>query len=645
MISSHRKRTGRFFWKLFLGNALLLGLVLGACVWLIVQVFERFHAEELGRNLRTQALALVPAVADRFSPVHRGQLQALIDKVGGNASEGVRITLVSADGTVLADSQADPGRMESHADRAEVRQALAEGWGESTRWSKTVSRELKYVAVRVGPKSNPVGVLRVAMAVRSIGARTQAERRLIWTIALLALLAAISLALGLARIWSGRIAHLTAAARSLSQGDLSARIAISGRDEVALLARSLNKMRKHLAGQLRTIDEQRLVLEAMLKQLHEGVIVADHAGRIVVTNPAADHLLGLTSGASADDGGASSLTVQKDIHQPALARMLEPPANGAYQGPDFDARDAATFSIEESRLDLPGPGGSVSVLARATDILLPVAAGRAATDAQDGARERGRLLVLTDITELTRTIQMKTDFVANASHELRTPVSAIRAAVETLTDSDTLQDPTAVQRFLGVIDRHSTRLEEMVHSALDLSRIESASARFEPTSVSLQQVCAELHERRRDALEAKQLHWDCQLDPRCERIMVNPHLLSLALGNLLDNALRFTDVGGRVSIRAEHVREAVSITVADDGCGIAPQEHQRVFERFYQVSASRSGVAGSQDRGTGLGLSIVRHAVAAMRGTVELQSAPGRGTEVTVSLPKSALLDLDTMHA
>jgi two-component system phosphate regulon sensor histidine kinase PhoR len=244
------------------------------------------------------------------------------------------------------------------------------------------------------------------------------------------------------------------------------------------------------------------------------------------------------------------------------------------------------------------------------------------------------MLVLTDISELTRTVQVRMDFASNASHELRTPLSAIRAAVETLMNIDLATDKDSARHFMDMIDRHSGRMEEMISDLLDLSKIESSLSRFKPQDVNLPQILDDLRARYLDRLEAKQLQWLLDVPPDLINIVANPYLLGIVLDNLVDNSIKFTDIGGRISIFCrretdeEKGRKVVCIEVADNGCGIAEDEKDRVFERFYQVEKSRSG----EDRGTGLGLSIVRHAVTALGGMVSLQSQPGEGTQVTVTL-------------
>lgn len=633
---------GRFFWKLFLGNALLLILVVGSAVWLIVGAFERFYVEELKGNLRTLAVLVRDEVKDQFDIAHAEQLDRFCAAIHETHPNGVRVTLVKADGTVLADSDADSAKMESHADRVEIIQALTEGSGSSTRFSQTFSRDMVYVAVRVGEPGAPLGVVRVSMAVRSVAARTQLARRLFWTLALVVTVAAIALALGLARLWSRPLSDITQAARSLSRGDLTAQVEVRGSDELTLLSLSLNRMRNNIAGQVQTIDRQRRSLELLLAQLHEGVIVANAQGRIRLLNPAASILLGIRPPRATEKDGFIGLPIDQCVSDPDLRNMLMPPGRKPAEGADSTAPAewdssaslAGESIIVERRLLFDRPEGTVSLLARASDIMLP-RLDRPRTSGKDAAAaeppaENGRLLVLTDITELTRAMQMKVDFAANASHELRTPLAAIRAAVETMASIDPAEDPTSSSQFLKVIDRHSARLEEMVADLLDLSRLESPSARFQKTQLQLDEVLADLHARFADKLERKKIDWRCHVAEDAHGIAASRHLLRLILDNLVHNAIKFTEQGGHIVVACRRDNGAVFISVEDDGCGIPPEDHARVFERFYQVERARSGVK----RGTGLGLSIVRHAVMAMEGGIDLQSAPGRGTLITIRLPQ-----------
>jgi len=635
---------GRLFWKLFLGNAALMAVVLTTCVWLLLGEFSRFHSDELAPYLKGLASTAGPLVESRLRASNGSELQALAKELGASVSGGVRFTFLTPGGTVVGDSHADPASTESHADRPEIKQALAEGWGESTRWSTTVSRDLRYAALRLGPAESPTGIVRVAIPLRSIAERGQSIRRLGWGIGLAALVAAIVLALGLAMLWSRRISRLNAAARSLSRGDLTARVDAAGADEVALLGRSINRMRDRLAGQLSAMDRHRRTFEMLIGQLGEGVVVVGPNGRILLMNPAARRLFNLPSADGEGIRDREAMSVEQcvphhDLQEMLLVEPFHDPA--AEEAPDsasiesVTARNDGESAMRELRLDLPGRNGEVTVLARVSSIALPEVDGPREKGSGETVRT-GRLLVLTDITELTRTIKVKTDFVANASHELRTPVAAIRAALETLLKLELPREVELARKFLEVIGRHSHRLEALAVDLLALSRVESPAGRFEPSMLRLTAACDDLYERWRDALDAKGLRWRCDVPGDRYTVFANAYLLELVLDNLVENAIKFTERGGQVSVVWHYDDGPYRVEVSDTGCGIAAAEQERVFERFYQAPLPKTGGSGksAQARGTGLGLSIVRHAVAAMGGRAHLSSVVGHGTQVSFTIPQ-----------
>lgn len=627
---------GRLFWKLFLGNALLMALVLVTWVWVISREVERARDRELTRALRVHATALREVFENRFDPAHAAQLDGLLKQIGRAQKERIRITLILADGSVLADSEARPEAMELHADRQEVSEAMRSGWGEDTRLSQTLGRMARYVAVAVGADDpsmqRPRGVVRVAMPVRTIREQAGSMQRLIWGSGLLALAAATILALGLAQLWSRPIRRITLAARGLSRGDLSTPVRVGGSDELTALARSLNEMRARLAGQLETIDRQRRTLESLLAQLHEGVIVAGPDGRIERINPAAARMLGLPADSAETLARLQGQAVEECIPRHELQQMLLPQAVRSPAGREPGQADA----IREVRLPSADSGLDLAVLARASDLILPSFGAGEKPEGTHRPPRPGRLLVLTDVTQFTRIVQVKADFASNASHELRTPLSAIRAAVETLLEMDS-ESPDRTRPLIEVIDRHSRRLELLVTDLLELSRLETSPARYQPAEIRLRDLFTDLYRRHAEALAARKIQWHEDLPAHLDRILANPHLVRIALDNLVDNAIKFTNPGGQVRVTCEEAPlaagagRAVVITVADTGCGIPPEEQGRVFERFYQVERARSG---GPMRGTGLGLSIVRHAVAAMKGAVELRSEPGKGTKVCITFPQ-----------
>ena len=643
-MTQYPKGPSKLLWKLFTGYAVLTVVALVTCALLIVRELEEFQADELTEHLSAQAITLRSVIRGGLDGAQSERLDSIAKEVGENEADGLRVTIIATDGTVLGDSQADISQMDSHYDRPEIRAALNTGWGSSTRWSDTLGRTLKYVAVRVGPEDAPEGVVRVALAVKTIGARTQAVRRMIWVIAIVAMAATALFALVLARLWTMPIRRITRIAARLSRGDLSARAPVSGSDELARLAQSLNEMGDNLDKQLSTIDGQRQTLESLLNQLEEGVVVAGPDGKIILANPAAARLLHPEDAEPSVARSWVGRPVEQCVPQHDLQRLLA--GDGPAQaGDDASAGDEASIAAKpdgcpagEVRLEVQRSGGPVTLLARGSDIEIPrrIAAGTAR--GASGKAVTGRILALTDITEIARTIQMKTDFVANASHELRTPLSAIRAAVETLINLDTDEDAEAARRFLRVIDRHSARLEALVADLLALSRLESTSRETKPATIHIGRFCGELREKWADRVNEKRLHWDCTIPSGLHEVTADEDLVRMVLDNLIDNAIKFTDPGGHISVAFSRQRDAVVVEVADDGCGIPPQDQERVFERFYQVAQARSEAEGphAERRGTGLGLAIVRHAAASMGGRVSLVSEPGSGTRVAVTIPQTA---------
>lgn len=430
------------------------------------------------------------------------------------------------------------------------------------------------------------------------------------TVAVTALLAALQ-----ARRLAGLLLRMTRAFRRLAVGEQVERIPLAGAREFQLLGRALDDTRARIVAQVRTIDRQRRLLEALLRQLREGVIVAGPTRNVALINPAAVRLLGIR--VEGDGSSLVGMAIERCVPQLELQRLLSVDEGGGRGS--------------EVRLQIETHAGTLHLLAIASDIMLP-------HDEPEEEDDLGRLLVLTDITALTRTIQMKTDFVANASHELRTPLSTIMAAVETLEKVDSQEEFQAARRYVEVIDRQCRRLHALATDLLELSRLEADAARFLPCRVHLGELLEELRTRFATHVTAKGVDFQIDLS-RCPDpyAFLNPQLLGLVLDNLVDNAVKFTDAGKRVSVSVRRDESGVTFEVADEGCGIPPEEQERVFERFYQVQRARSGV----ERGTGLGLSIVRHAVNAMRARVQLNSRIGAGTRVCVTIPQDPAMGVD----
>lgn len=413
------------------------------------------------------------------------------------------------------------------------------------------------------------------------------------------------------------------------------------RVQLGALMRSLQRIRKSLVDQVRTIDRHRRSLAHLVHTLHDGVIVADPDGRIVLMNAAAARLLDVNADPAHFTQKCEGDPIEAHIPDLRLQLLLKAPAEAggpiAVESSAVIPRPSDSISdyrfdpsqVQEQKLQLRVDGRPVWVLARSTPIALPSMEG------DTPSSSAGRLLVLTEITELIRTIQVKSDFVANASHELRTPLAAIRLGLDAIFGMDPERTPKeAWKQCLDVVNRHTERLADVVEDLLNLYTVESSDKVFDIHAVEveswLQSVKGRFHER------AAEGQVEFRVDNReSATLFANRKLLDLVVDNLLSNAFKFTDEGGSVTLRLERIEGASLLTVADTGCGIPTEEQDRVFERFYQVERSRrrDGRARTH-QGTGLGLSIVRHAVSHLNGSVRLTSTLGKGTTVAVAIPQ-----------
>jgi signal transduction histidine kinase len=615
------RRRNSFFWKLWMGNVLLLTVGLVVCIWLILAEFDRFHTEEIDDHLRAHASTVAHIIRGRIEPAHAAALDQLVEEVFALRPGRTRLAILLPDGRVLADSYGPTARDTALGSRPEVAQALRDGV--SGGWQDVrEAGDFRFVAVRVGGADNPEGVVLAGVDASAVGPGNQSARRLMGTVVLVTVLTSVVLALALARLWINPIRQITQAARNLSRGDLTTRAEAAGGDELGLLATSLNRMRDRLAAHVETIDLQRRHLEALVAQVQDGIVVADAGGRIVLCNPTAARML--HASAEVESTSWVGRTIEECVPQHGLQKLL-------LAGSD---RPGPAEQVQEIRLRLKNRAAPVSVLARAMNIALPSRGRSAGGDPL--AMETGRIMSLTDITQLDRIIQMRTDFVANASHELRTPLSVIRTSVETLRSIDLASDAATAARFVETISRHTRRLEDLVNDLLDLSRVESPGARFKTVPMAARVVLTDLQDRYKEAIATKALRWESrQQPPGDETFMANRQLLDLVLDNLVSNAIKFTDPGGTITASCTLDDALVTFAVTDTGCGIPPEEQSRIFERFYQVERSRTGAGKTGERGTGLGLSIVRHAAGAMQATIRLESEIGRGTRVAIMLPRS----------
>jgi two-component system phosphate regulon sensor histidine kinase PhoR len=523
-------------------------------------------------------------------------LDSLCKRLGSSGKGRMRLTVVALSGKVLGDSHENPDVMEDHSGRPEIQDALRTGRGFSVRFSPTLGMQMMYVAVALKEQNAPVAVVRVASPL------TQIDRTLhgvyvhmLWAgLAVAAATAVLSLLIS--RRISRPIAVIEQVAQRFAAGEMDVRVPTPDSTELAALAGSLNKMAAQLRERITTITEQRNKLDAVLSNMAEGVFAVDSQGRIVSVNPAAAQLLGI-----------DPLQTQ-DRHVEEVIRNVD--------------------LQEFVRQTLAG------VLPAETDISLPINGGRSfrlhgACPMDARGRRSGAVIVLNDMTRIRRLEAVRRDFVANVSHELKTPVTSIQGFVEALVDGS-VQDPTQVERYLGIIARHASRLNGIIDDLLTLSRLEEAGEQRALTFAvcPIKAVLEEAIDLSGIKADAKRITMDLVCADDIEA-RINPPLLEQAVMNLIDNAVKYSPEGSHISVEARKHDAEISIAVIDEGCGIPPEHLPRIFERFYVVDKSRSRKLG----GTGLGLAIVKHIAQAHGGRVTVGSTPGKGSTFTLHLP------------
>jgi len=593
----------RLFWRLYLTYLIAVALCAGVVGWLAIDSASNLYHNQVTGDLKARAELVKREVATLVDDPSR--LQAVVHDTG--VGSDTRITVIAGPGDapvtvgqVLADSNHDPATMENHntPDREEVQAALGGGVGSMARWSPTLHQDMQYMAV---PVLDDVG--QVVAVVRTALPLTQLNRSLdamIWRVVLGAIVVAIGVAiigLVVSRQITDRMHVIQRGAERFAGGDFSHEIHESRVDEFGAVAVALNTMAHQLDTTIRTVTDERNQNAAVLRGMTEGVLAVDGGGRVLTMNAAAARLLG------AGTDHAEGRVVEEVVRNPQLQTFVE----------------AALSADEPIEGDL-----TVHVDGRPRSVQAHGARLEPANGEAPGA-----VIVLNDISRLREYEAIRRDFVANVSHEIKTPVTSIKGFAETLLDG-ALDDRDDSERFLRIIVGQADRLSAIIEDLLSLSNLETGE---EGAAIVTER--GDVHDVLQVALDvcglkasAKgiTLKLDCPDHLTAE---MNPPLLEQAVVNLVDNAVKYSPSGSEVLVSAAQRPQGLTIAVSDHGVGI-PREHlPRLFERFYRVDKARSRVLG----GTGLGLSIVKHIAAAHGGGVTVESTPGAGSTFTIVLP------------
>lgn len=562
----------------------------------MVKTFKETHIEALEDNM-VREMQIISAKMEWKS----GDLPSLYSYYSKEAKElkgytGSRVTFIRNDGTVLGDSDTDPKEMENHLDRMEIQEALETGTGRVIRASSTTKQNMMYVAIPVDivPGQAP-DVIRLSMSLKEV---EESIRRLtmllvggLLVLFLIAALISFRLALGLTR----QLEQITKVAKRIKNMDYLARVNVTKQDEIGELGNAINAMADSLQIQMTRIQQNENQLESVLDNMINGIVMIDFNGKIVLMNRRAEEVLGFSAGELVGRHFAEAK------QQYELAQMIQEGLQSKVH-----MREEITFYFPEERLlELN---------------LVPIH--------RESKEFSGVLLVLQDVSAIRRLERMRSEFVANVSHELKTPITAVKGFAETLLGGAVNDEETA-RSFLQIIYDESDRLNRLIGDILELSKIESRRVPLVFSPVEVTSFVDKSIKLMQSEADRKNITISLNVEPGLY-VEADEDRLRQIVMNLLSNGINYTAEGGRLSLKAEgRGEDYIRIEISDTGSGIPKKDLPRIFERFYRVDKARSRSSG----GTGLGLSIVKHLIELHKGTISVKSEVGIGSTFTIELP------------
>jgi two-component system, OmpR family, phosphate regulon sensor histidine kinase PhoR len=567
--------------RIFLKALLAFIAVIAVATLTLDFSIRRTWEDSLRSRLQHSLTQHARGFALRIENDHNHTLQQMAEDEA--AITEARATIIARDGHVLADSEADSATMENHAQRPEVVSALKGVPGAATRLSKTVGIEFLYVAVPGGDK-----IVRLAYPLSTIRAQIAGIRVSLMRATLLALAFALVLSFAAAQLISNRLRRIVGFAERVASGDLSARIAETGGDEIAQVAMALDRTARRLEENFASVKESRSQLEALLNSMTDGVIAVSPDMHVLWANQA---ITGI-------------------VHRPA---QIGAPVIELIRHPDFLSTLKTALASRQ----------------REITIATSLSGRRSFSVTAEPLPDGGVVSVLHDISAIERVEKTRRDFIANVSHELRTPLTSIRGYAETLLETESLNDGNT-RDFLQIIRRNAERMSRLTEDLLVLARVESGEAKLDLQPQSAQQLLTESVSSMLETARDSDIEIVVTQVPEA-LVTADAYAIHQVFANLISNAIRYAAGGKKIEVGGKGQPGAVEFFVRDFGPGIAFEHVPRIFERFYRVDKARSRETG----GTGLGLAIVKHIVLNHGGAVRVQSSLGHGSTFYFSLPKA----------
>jgi len=585
----------RLIWQLFPAYVIVALIAVAAAGGYASRSLRLFYLNEKADDLEAVAFMVKTQIEDILKKDDYKSLDKFCKQIGQAGK--VRITVILPSGKVVADSDENPGEMAPHNDRPEIIQALATGRGQLQRYSETLNKHMIYVAILVKDADEIRAVLRTSLPITAIYDALETIYKRIFLGGLIVALCVAGVCLIISRRIAKPIEQMEQTAQRYARGELDVSVPMPNNAmELAALANSMNEMARQLRERIETVTEQRNELEAVLSSMVEGVLAVDNQGNVMTINQSASQLLYATP---QKIQGHSIYGIVRNVE---LNRFIE--------------KTLQSEQTTEAQITLPVQGGRYLHLH-----------GASISDVY--GKKSGAVIVLNDMTHMRRLENLRRDFVANVSHELKTPVTSIKGFVEALREGG-LGDKEQSKKFLDIIGKQSERLNAIIEDLLSLSRIEEGT---EKGRITLRR--ENLRPTVESAVELTQIRAQEKnievviTDPYKVEAEIDAALIEQALVNLIDNAIKYSTEGNRIEVIIGREDGYVTISVKDNGCGIDREHLSRLFERFYVVDKARSRKLG----GTGLGLAIVKHIAVAHGGRVSVESTLEQGSTFTIHLP------------
>ena len=572
-----------FFVKIFAGYLLVVIVILAITFPLTFRAIRHHHIDTSTDNLKNLCLTLKLKISPLLENNQIKKLDTLIKELGKQIN--TRLTIITPEGAVLADSEKNPALMESHENRIEIIQAIKSGIGTSLRYSASVKEEMLYVAVPIEKNGNVHGVIRASLFLNEINILLNNLKMNIIMIAVIIVVILLIGAFLFSRSVSKPLRELAIASSKVAKGDFNTKVSLKSNNEIKALADSFNYMTEQISTLFTQLSYQKEELNSIISSINEGLCVIDKNGAISISNE------------------SFRKTVQNDSVKGKL--YWEVIRKTRFDELIKKVRKDQKSIVDEIEFNNQIFLCSATLCSNKEDIVA----------------------TLYDITTIKNLEKTKKDFVSNVSHELRTPLTAIKGFVETLQETNS-DDKN--KHYLNIISRHTDRVIRIVNDLLLLSKLEGAPGNLELEKVNLKNLIENILKIFEQSLKEKKLALKFNASNSLPIINADPFKLEQVFINLIDNAIKYTE-RGEIAISLNSYNETVTIEIQDTGICI-PQEHlSRIFERFYVVDSSRSRKLG----GTGLGLSIVKHIVLLHNGKIDVKNIPGVGTNFIVSLPVS----------